>query len=59
MDIIEECEYKYRQIFSLMEQDAEEIALGMQGELLDAYRDLVKQEEFMLEKAYAYILNKC
>lgn len=48
---IDECVSRYRRLINLMESDAEEIAQGLQGELLTAYRGVLEEEKSILTDA--------
>ena len=50
-EIEEECLSQYRKLLQLLEQDSEEIALGLQGELQDAYRAILIRERDTLMSA--------
>lgn len=50
-EIEEECLSQYRKLLQLLDQDSEEIALGLQGELLDAYRAILIRERDTLMSA--------
>lgn len=52
-----ECIARYQRLLQLMEDDSEEIAQGLQGELLEAYQDLVKREKTILQNALRSIQN--
>lgn len=54
---IEECIFWYHRLLDLMENDSEKIALGLQGDLLDAYRDLIERERTLLEGALQSLQN--
>ena len=41
----EECASKYKRLLQLIEIDDEEIAEGLQGELLTAYRQVLEYEK--------------
>ena len=47
----EECAAKYRQLLQLLEEDGEEIAGCLRGEMLDAYRAILTQEKDVLRNA--------
>lgn len=47
----EECVSRYRRLLNLLENDAEEIAQGLQGELLTAYRSVLEKEKDRLTDA--------
>lgn len=47
----EECTKKYKKLLQLLEQDYEEIAISIQGEMLVAYRQVLEYEK-------SFILNE-
>lgn len=44
----DECAFLYRKLLQLMEEDSDSIAHALQGELLDAYRELLEKEKSIL-----------
>lgn len=55
---IEECLSRYRQLLDLMDDDSKKIEQGLQGELLDAYRNVVERERTLLENALISIKKR-
>ena len=53
----EVCESQYRKLLQLLEEDSDEIAQGLQGELLDAYRAILIREKDTLSSALKSIQN--
>ena len=53
----EVCVTKYRRLLQLLEEDSDEIMLGLQGELLDAYRAILIREKDTLYNALKLIQN--
>ena len=47
----EVCVSQYRKLLQLLEEDSGEIVLGLQGELLDAYRAILTREKDVLSNA--------
>lgn len=44
METINDCLVHYRKLLNLLDEDFSEIKEGLQGDLLDAYRAIVRQE---------------
>ena len=53
----EECISGYQRLLRLLEEDSEQIANGLQGELLEAYRDVLVREKNVLTKAIQAMQN--
>jgi len=48
---VEVCAFQYRKLIQLLEEDFNDIALGLQGELLEAYRAILVLEKDALSNA--------
>lgn len=51
MTEVEECMTRYQKIIALLDYDCEKIALAVQGEILDEYRQIIQLEKDALENA--------
>lgn len=53
----DECASRYRRLMRRMEEDYEAIAQGLNGELLEAYREILAREKEVLTDALKDIQN--